>query len=497
MNPNLNTQSGVAGAPSNAVENANTPAGRAEKRSIMNRIASVSSGIFGKIKSVMPFANSSAEVAVQTPATPNLPDYKPVTPAEIAPKDTFVYQPPMAIPRRGEVTGVVAAKRSAPDLSKDLFAHLSAKPAVDSSTSAKSSVYPAGGMPRARVLPRTAPTVDYRFEYKDPAEESRANCPAPDLSKVFRMQRVDYYRPAEQVQAAAQAQPTAQAQPVAQAQPATPKRRAVSALDDANAYVRELDKQYFAAIDERRSRGIIKNLGLWATRIKENVISAVAPNYVMNKAYEAAQSPVVTPVAQPATVNAPVQTKPSFFSRLKTGYENAKATFFPKTRKLVTAAALAGAAMGLNASEQGSAQPANAQKTSVAYTAKAVSKTEARPAAAIKSIPADKSLPVVSPSANRPAVNVKPAPQARPARLSNTLAALNAPSLSATLSDSPSAGIGNATERVLTPDPLADITASINNAYHHATGFHNGIYRGYHGHNDGPGTVSRTSLCAR
>ncbi len=494
MNPNLNRQPGVTGSPAVAVEAAKPLAGT-EKKSVMARISSVSSGIFGKIKSVMPFVNS-AEVAAPVPVVPNIPNYKPITPADLAPKNTMVYRPPMAIPRRGEVAGV-AAKRSAPDLSKDLFAHLSEKPADDSSasaktegqtltlnglTSAKLSVYPAGSMPKARVIPRNAPAVDYKFEYQEPAEESRANNFAPNLSNVFKRNAV-----LSATEAVKPAVATATIQP---------KRKVMSALEDVNNYVAEQDRQYYADLEARRSRGVVKNLGLWATRIKEDVISAVAPNYVMRKAYEAAQTQAVTPVAQPAVVSSSVQAKPSFFSRLKAGYENAKATLFPKARKLVTAAALAGAAMGLNASEQGTSIPAGAQKSAAAYTAKADAKTEAQPVAT-KSIPTVKSVPVVSPSAKRAAVNGKQDPSARPARLSNELAAINAPSLSSTVSDSPSAGIGKATERVLTPDPLADITDSINNAYFSGTGFHNGIYRGYHGHNDGSVTVSRTSLCSR
>lgn len=489
MNPNLNTQSGVNGSLAAEVEAAKTLPVAPEKKSMMGRIASVSSGIFGKIKSVIPFVNNAEAVSpapsantyvprtavpkyipasAPVPAVPNLPNYKPITLAEIAPKSTMIYQPPMAIPRRGEVAVRVATQRSAPDLNKDLFAYLSEKEVdlgakandtatrktqtVNGLTSAKLSVYPAGSMPRARVLPRPETYVDYKFEYQEPVKQhSSASYTAPDLSNVFKRQNVLSKKPV----------------------PAATQRKAMTALEDVNNYVAEQDRQYYADLAARRSRGPVKNLSLWATRIKEDVIGAVAPNYVMRKAYQAAQAPAATEqtsVPQTAPVQPVAPARPSFLSRLKAGYENAKSTLFQKARKLVTATAIAGVALGMNASGQGLSQPVGGQKTAVAYAAKGVSKTESKP---VYSARVSNPAPAVTPKAVYPA---KPAPIAYSTTLSKTVPAVNAPSLNTTVSDS---------------------TASIVSAYLPKIGFQNGIYRGYQGPNDGSAPVSRTSLCAR
>lgn len=513
MNTGLNQKSGALNTPISGVETVQPLAAGKEKTSVMGRIAAVSSNIFSKIRNVLG-ARKDTVVPLAGTVVPEgaIPSYKTVTPGDLV---------PIRIPSVEQIPAArVKSEKTASLAGKDLFAHLSDRtapmdsiaPAEVDNITARLSALPTNKQTRARVLPRVSPTVDYKFEYTEPVA---APVSTPDLSALYSNRTLeDAVKPS--------------AVPTPAIAPKTTPKRAVSALEDVNNYVAGLDSQYYAEREARRSRGILKNLSLWATRIKEDFVSAVAPNYVMKKAYEAAQAPesapaaqapAVTPVAQPAPAaqsqpakaipaqaaafSAPVQAKPSLFARLKAGYENLKSTLFPKARKLATAAALAGAAVGMNASDRGLAQPVGAQKTAVTYTAKAAVKTEARTAASTKSISPVKSVPVVSPSANRPAVNVKPAPPASPApwttpaHLSNELAALNAPSFSATLSDSPSAGIGKATERVLTPDPFASITDSINDAYVPKTGFQNGIYRGYHSHNDGSATVSRTSLCSR
>lgn len=316
MNTRQNAQLGINTA-SQSIEALQSPKS-VEKPSLLGRISKIGSGIYKKVANVLSSNTDTALPARDTQQnTGSVPTYAPVSTGELTKKD---------IQYADTLLDVSASKQQRqaavlnPELNrqrKDLFAHLSEKTQQESvsnfSVPARTDqLNHTKGIP-ARVKPRKEPAIDYKFEYVDSTPLDQY--PAPDTSGVFERKTVakpaprtfgpaesDWFKGSDTTAAEDINKYVKEQDSKFYAERSAAKSRGLftnlqlwtselkdrfkkavapnyylkkeaerleaeasmsAATRDANAYVKELDNQYYSEIAQRKARGRWNNLKAW------------------------------------------------------------------------------------------------------------------------------------------------------------------------------------------------------------------------------------------
>lgn len=249
MNIRSNSQLGINTA-SRDIESVQSPQS-AENPSVLNRICNIGSGIYKKVANVLSSSKDTALPAkVNQPETASVPTYTQVSSGDYTKRSLEYADTLLDLSAPGQQRHAAVLNPGLNRERKDLFAHLSEKPQEESvSDYSQSENDWFKGVDREDV--RTyVQEQDARYYTEKAARKSRGlftnlQLWASELKDRFKQAVVpNYYLKKEAEKLEAQANMS-------------------DSTRDANAYVKELDDQYYADIAQRKARGRWNNLKAW------------------------------------------------------------------------------------------------------------------------------------------------------------------------------------------------------------------------------------------